>query len=186
MDNRNSLTPESLRQSATPVLAHSGRIGKVKIEHPSGPIKGAQSDSTEASKSKSLTQDHNYNELLGDGVDPMEGGARRKLTLIYTSVNLARDAIDPSKLGQKTSKNALDLSGYDVHELKRFHTLMLTTINYVRSMAQFAPSATTDPSKVLKFAPDVVRIYMDMRDFGNLNRSGCLHLPIFVTIFVFS
>ena len=115
---------------------------------------------------------HNYIELLGDGVDPMEAGSQRKLTLMYTSVNLAKDSIDPSKLGQKPNKNVLDLSGYGVHELKRCHTLMLTSITNVRNMAQASPSEVTDPSKVLKFAPDVARSYMDMRDFSFLNHHG--------------
>ena len=165
----NKPTPEPLKHTGNK-NEHIARIGKVKMEHPSGSNRGPQSDTTDGSKSKSLTQDHNYNELLNDGVDPMEAGAHRKLTLMYTSVNLARDAVDPSKLGQKSNKNVLDLSGYDVHELKRFHTLMLTVITNVRHMAQAAPAAAADPSKVLKYVPDVARSYVEMRDFSFLNR----------------
>ena len=186
MGGRNRLTSESLRLSADTAQAHGGIIGKAKIEHPSGPNRGAHPDGTEASKSKSLTHDHNYKELLGEGVGPMEGGAQRKLTMMYTSVNLARGAIDPSKLGRKPSKNALDSSGYDVRELKRFRTLMLTSITYVRNTEQASPAATTDPSKVLKFAPYVARSYIDMRDFNILNHSEWIHQPFLVIIFAFS
>ena len=155
-------------------------FGKVKEERHSK--KGeAISESTDASKSKSLTQDHNYSELLSEGVDPTEQGAFRKISLMYTGVSLARDAIDPTKPGHKSGKNVMDLRGYDVHELKRFHTLLLSALTYVKNMAQAAPNASTDPSKMLKYVPDVVKSLVEMRQFSNV-----IHYSSTLSLFAWS
>ena len=150
-------------------------LGKIKEEWESKKGCGP-SESSDASKSKSLTQDHNYSELLSESVDPAEQGAFRKLSLMYTGVSLARDAIDPSKSNMKSTRNAMDLRGYDVHELKRFHTLMLTALNHVKNMAQAAPNASTDPSKMLKHVPDVVRSLVEMRQFSRIIRYEFFHV----------
>ena len=141
----------------------------VKEEQTRNPPTRAVSGSTDTSKSKILTQDHNYAELLSGGVDPVEAGAFRKLTLMQTSLQLAKDAADPSKDTQKSSKNTIDLRRYDVRELKRFHTLIPPSIRSLKNMAQNAPSAASDASKMLKHVPDVVRSFIDMRDFSVLS-----------------
>ena len=145
------------------------RFARAKEEQIRNPRDRAVSGSTDTSKSKSLTQDHNYTEFLPDSVDPLEAGACQKLTLMQTSVQLAKDAVGPSKATQKSIKNTIDLRGYDVHELKRVYTLSLSAIRSLKNMAQNAPSAASDASKMLKLVPDVVRSFTDMRDFSALS-----------------
>ena len=176
--NRISLTKGSDEGPSNLTSGTLDKLLRVKKEQTKNAPSGAVSEGTDTSKSKSLTQDHNYAELLSDGVDPMEPGAFRKLTLMQTSVQLAKDAVDPTKSGQKSNKNAIDLRGYDVHELKRFHTLMLTAISSLKSMAQNASSALSDPTKMLKHVPDMVRSFIEMRDFSALSRYNILYYSI--------
>ena len=64
----------------------------------------------------------------------------------------------------------MDLRGYDVNELKRFHTLMLAAINSLKNMAQNVSSAFSDASKMLKYVPDVVKSFIEMKDFAPPSR----------------
>ena len=150
--NNKFLTQDALEDSSTPTREKFVGFGKVKEECRSK-RGGLPPDSSDASKSKSLTHGRNYIELLPESVDPAEPGAFRKLSPFSTGVSLALDAIAPSQSKQKSARGAVDLRGYDVRELKRSHTLTMSAITHAKNMAQSAPIASVDTPEMFRYAP---------------------------------